>query len=491
MKLLFTIAIWCISVVSLAQPSLLNMTEIPLENTLSYYQFFHKKGNSYSLLVREIHEIGENPVLRYYQLNKALEIVQQSFYPLSENTEIAFADENRDNIFILLKKNGLTYELLVLDKLTSDFESPQIIMPANTQISHLLATEDALFIGGKTRDKTTAYKLPFNANKFQILFHHLNRQTNIKALQYHNDAKVVSFLMEVSHGNDIEAYLINQYQKNGDLLYNVSVPTPNSYRMVETKLKVLDAKNSILVGTYSQNIASQENVMGLFSINIKEKNIIDTKFYNLGRVDNFFTYLPEKQAGKNKRRIDKASAKMQPIKTRLTLLLDNLQVIDNNVLLSGNSFTKIKKADRSHSFKYLNTFLTCFDQKGRLLWNNTLTYPNEELTSSSPFLLTEASVISGTPFFIQKQQYIYRSKETQTKTYHNNITETYIHDGFLDINYKNLFYEQNMELSPNGDIFYFGVREKTPTSNLMNSKMYFFVEHLKALPESFISKGEN
>ncbi len=488
----FALLFCCLPIALVAQPSLQKLKQIPLKHPLKYHRFFYEEG-SYSLLVKEEHEVGENPILRYYQLSQDLEVEQQSFYPLDSSTEVVLAEENMKSIYILLKKEKSDHELLILDKRTSDFEVPNIALPASIQVSHLLATNKALFIGGKIKEKTTAYKLPLNSDKFQVLFYHLNQSSNLRALQHHKKSNTVSFLMETCgvSGMAIKFFLINQYYEDGTLMHNARVPTPINYRICEAKLLVLNRKNSMLVGTYSQAVFAKDNIVGFFSINLQEKDIVDTRFYDLSKVEHYFAYLSDKKADNLKKRISKAADKGRSIKTRLAIELSDLELKENKILLTGSSFHKIKNSDKTYSFEYLNSFITCFDAKGRLLWNNTLTYPKQQLITPSPFMLTEASMIDGQVFFIQKQQYIYRTMKAQQGTRYAKVQETYLNDGFLSVEEKNMFYEQHMDLLPNGQLLYFGIREQTLLNNIFNSQTYFFVEQIEALPQQLFSKGEN
>ena len=491
MKLFTFFTACCIPFFLYSQPSLLEVKEIPLNNELTYYQFFHEENDRYGLLVRETNAITETPVLRYYQLGTTLAVKSQGVFPLDRDVEVVMAKENTYNIFILLKKERGGYEILQLDKFASEFEQTDIEVPSSMEISHFLATDQALFIGGITKGKTTAYKLRLNSKKFQVLFHHLNQQTKINALQYHKDVGVVSFLMEKSRDFSIDHYLVNQHHANGDLLYTASVTLPINYRAGEAKLVVLNQKNCMLLGTYSQAVIAKENAMGFFSIKLKEKEVVGSRFYNLGRVDNYFAFIPQKKELKLKKRIEKAAVKNKSIKTGINIVLDEPQITEGRVLLEGSSFYKIKNTDKTLSFEYLNTFLACFDQKGRLLWNNTMVYPNEHLKTSSPFLLTEACLINGEAFFIQKQQYIYRSKIVHSRERDPNVNHTYLKDGFLSTDYKNVFYDQHMSLNDNGLLLYFGIREKTPKNNILNSQLYFFIEKIEAVPRPLLSKEIN
>ena len=489
MKLLPLLLSIVISHFAFSQPSLMNVKEIPLANSLSYHQFFYGKGDTYSLLAREQLDFVQESTLNYYKINSQLEITKESNFALSEYIDVALATENINHIYILLKDAANNYSVSVLNKETGKFTSSNIDFKQSVEIEQMLATEDALFFGGNIEGKAIAYKSLFNSTEPQVLYYHVNEHVRLKKLQFHAEVGIVSYLLESGSELESRAFFINQFRKDGELIYNLKVPTPLHYRISDAKYLVKNDKSSILIGTYSLAINAGNNVTGLFSVNLKEREIVNTHFYDIGRLDHFFAYLPEKMADKKINRLKKASSKMRPLKTDIYIELDELEIVGNRILLQGSSFKKIKNYDKSYDFEYLNTFLAGFDEKGRLLWNNTMTYPNEKLKTNSPFLLTEASMINGKVFFIQKQQYIYRSKVSQAGVYNKKISETFINDGFFSKNFRNQFYYQKLHLTDYGNLLYFGLKEVLPKADIMNSKLMFFIEIIEANPAKLISKG--
>jgi|GEM_PF-6045435 len=491
MKLLHLLFSLTFSYLAFSQPSLLNLKEIPLDNSLSFYQFFHEKGNTYSLLAREQVDSGHESILKYYKINSQLEITKESYLYVNESVDIELATENTTHIYVLLKDVSDKYSITALNKDTGSFTSTNITFQQSVELEQMLATEDALFLGGYIEGKAVGYKSLFDSIEPQVLYYQVNENIRLKRLQFHSEVGIVSFLLETGNELESRAYYINQFKANGELLYNLKVPTPLHYRITDAKLLVKDNKSSILIGTYSLAVNAGDNITGLFSINLKEREIANTHFYNLGKLKNFFAYLPEKAADKKINRLEKASSNVRPIKTDIYIELEDLEIASNRILLQGNSFRSIKNYNKSHDYEYLNTFLAGFDFKGRLLWNNTLTYPNEKLISSSPVSLTAASLLNKNIFFIQKQQYIYRSKLSEAGVYNEQINETYINDGFFSKDFKNYFYFQKLHLTDYGNLLYFGLKEVIPMADLMNSKLVFFVELIEANPAKLISKGAN
>ena len=466
------------------------MNEIPLQDNMEYYKFVQLGNDNFALVLKEYHELGMNPVIRVFILNESLEITNQNFYPVSENTEVVEVVANTENVLILIKEEK-TYQLVDVDINTIEFNQLETELPENFEISLLALTDYVVFIGGKMDGKSTGYKYNFKLKKSDILFHHLRENTTLKSIEINKDEKVASFILQSGNEGLVNYIYLNNYDLEGKILFNAKVPTPLGYKVSDFRIGAIDKSSFLIVGEYSLTFRPDENVAGIFSIKLKEREIESSRFYDLSKLKNFFEYLPEKDAIKLRRKISKTSAYMRNIKTKISVEIQKFKRQDKVFMLQASCFKKTKTLQKNYKYEYLNTIALGFDDAGRMIWDNSITYPNENLIAFEPFLLTEAEYYNKNVFFIQKRQYIYRYKHSNAGTYTSEIKERYIHDGFLDIQIKNIFYDQNLMITEDGNMLYYGVREFCYKDDLINSNKNFFIEKIEVNPRQLLTKGEN
>ncbi|UZR95886.1 hypothetical protein [Chondrinema litorale] len=474
-----------------AQPNLTTLKEIPLQENMEFYQFIKFDDGNYALVLKEYHDLGKNPVLRVYLIDDELEIKSQNFYPVSPNTQIANVTNNSTNIIILLNDES-KYTLINIDyNDSSEFNELNVDFPEKLDITHLAVSEFTVFFGGIMEGKTTGYKFDMENETTDILFHHIRESTTIKSIELNKNKNVASFVLQSGNETSIQNIYLNNYDSHGRILFNTKVSIPLGYNISDFRLGVIDQSSYLIVGEYSLTYRPDENVAGFFSMKLKERDIESSRFYDLSRLKSFYKYLPEKDEMKQRKRLSKASAKMQTIKTKIDVELQKFEQYDKRFMLLASSFEKAKTLDKSYKYTYLNTVALGFDEAGRMVWDNAITYPNENLSNFTPFMLTDAEYYQKNVFFIQKRQYIYRYKNSDAGSYSSNIKEVYLNDGFLDVKLSNVFFEEKVELTGDGNMLYYGVREVCDKKDLINSSKYFFIEKIEANPRPLLTKGEN
>ncbi len=473
-----------------AQPKLTTVKEIPLQENMEFYQLVKFEDGNFALVLKEYHDLGMNPVIRVYLLDDELEVVSQNFYPVSQNTEIVKVASNSSNVAILLNDEN-TYKLIDIAYSDSEFNELNVDFPEKLEVSHLAMSEFTVFFGGVMDGKTTGYKYDLENKTTDILFHHIRETTTIKSIDLNKGKNVASFVLQSGNETSIKNIYLNNYDSRGRILFNTKVSIPLGYNISDFRLGIIDQSSYLIVGEYSLTYRPDENVAGFFSMKLKERDVESTRFYDLSRLKSFYKYLPEKDEMKQRKRLSKASAKMLSIKTKIDVELQKFEQYDKRFMLLASSFEKTKTLDKNYKYDYLNTVALGFDEAGRMVWDNAITYPNENLSTFEPFMLTDAEYYQKNVFFIQKRQYIYRYKNSDAGSYSSDIKEVFLNDGFLDIKLSNVFFEERVELTKDGNMLYYGVREVCNKQDLINSKKYFFIEKVEANPRPLLTKGEN
>ncbi len=197
---------------------------------------------------------------------------------------------------------------------------------------------------------------------------------------------------------------LNHYDLQGNSKASLELKTNNNKRKLNTaKLLSLNNSSEVIIGTYNNKVkgynanaannAFQENSSGIYFTKVVNGMQKDITFYNFSALKNFYSSLNNKQAFRMKKKEIRKKAKGEEMSFEYSLLLHDIIVRNDQLIfiaeayypeyheVSYNTYDSYGRPITStytvfDGYRYTNAIIVCFDNDGKLLWDNSFEMSN-------------------------------------------------------------------------------------------------------------------
>jgi hypothetical protein len=180
------------------------------------------------------------------------------------------------------------------------------------------------------------------------------------------------------------------FDENGEILKNATLSPDQKFNFLYGRSTTFDDNLQFILGTYS--LGNSNYSRGIYIAKLDEEGREEINHYNFGDLNNFFSYMKAKRQDRIKKRIARRKIKGKNVKFNYRLLVhDVIEKEGKYIMLAEayyprytnsnyfygpgfNSFGRSRGDMQSMYFdgyKYTHAVVLGFDQKGKLLWDNS------------------------------------------------------------------------------------------------------------------------
>ncbi len=197
---------------------------------------------------------------------------------------------------------------------------------------------------------------------------------------------------------------LNQYDLSGRKMSSIELNTQDNKRKLNTaKLLSVNDSTKLVIGTYNNKVkgyganaannAFMESSSGVFFTKVVNGIQKSISFYNFSNLKSFYASLTDRKAFRMKKMEIRKKAQGKEISLNYSLLLHDIIVRNNQFIFIAEayypeyhnvSYTTYDAYGRpttsSYSvfdgYRYTNAVIACFDDEGKLLWDNSFELTN-------------------------------------------------------------------------------------------------------------------
>jgi hypothetical protein len=315
----------------------------------------------------------------------------QADFPLKfENYEYSFYD----NHYYLLYYNNHDGKYNLLDLNVNDFTTKIqegilakglrlneiIAMDGNVFISALSKREQSIFVLNATTNKVL-HVVPKELTDLKITYIDMQRVDNIL------DQKEMVYKYKVCEKEGCD-YLMLRFDNNGNQIGNFFfLPKADADKeLTSISLSKLSTDQYLSTGTYS--VAKSKKANGIYIAHVNNSKVEFINYYNFLDLNNFTSYLSEKQQNKIEKKKDKKAASGEELNLSYNVSVHDITVQDGEYFFLGEFYYPtyrtetytVMGANGSMStvsrqvfdgYQYTHSCVAGFDMSGKLIWSNT------------------------------------------------------------------------------------------------------------------------
>jgi hypothetical protein len=215
---------------------------------------------------------------------------------------------------------------------------------------------------------------------------------NINIDTFNNTLDVITHTFTSKRNLDL---IINEYTLNGDLINSLAINNDQKNTLYASQLIPVGKNKKFLIGTYTNKVPGKNelensniSVAGFYFVEILNNKQQEIKFYNILDFKNLNTSLKGKEIHKlRKKAKNKKDGKDISIDYRL--LVHDVIYLDEKFIIPSEAFyPEYRTVSRMYydyygrpmpqtytvfeGYKYYNANVFCVDEKGNLLWDNSI-----------------------------------------------------------------------------------------------------------------------
>ena len=275
--------------------------------------------------------------------------------------------------------------------------------------SEFHVTDRAVLIGGYFNRVPVVLHYSLVSQQSKVLPGLFNESGELTQVKTYRDG---SFDVLISARNYLKqrTVWIKNYGPEGELLRNLALNPEEQRHLIFGRAMKTDQNMQLVAGVYGTR--SAEFSRGMFIASIDPSGMEQIRYYNFADLENFFKYMKAKREKRVKSRIDRKKVKGKRIRFNYRFLVHELIPYNDNFILLGEAFyPKYITTDRNYGgfftpfvqpgmitqngrifdgYYYTHAVVMCFDQRGKLLWDNSFEINDVKTFTLDQFVKIEA-----------------------------------------------------------------------------------------------------
>lgn len=249
-------------------------------------------------------------------------------------------------------------------------------------------TEKAALIGGYYNQVPVVLYFSFVTQRSKILPGLLNESGELTQVKVFEDG-TFDVLISARNYKKQQTVWIKSYDAEGDLQSNYALDPEENKHLIFARAMKTDENVQLIAGVYGGR--NSEYSRGLFLASVDPSGLQQLRYYNYGDLENFFRYMKAKREKRVKDRIERRKIMGKRIRFSYRFLVHEIVPYKNQYVLLGEAFyPRYKSVDPSYGFftggsqyssirngrifdgySYTHAVVMGFDEKGKLLWDNS------------------------------------------------------------------------------------------------------------------------
>lgn len=375
---------------------ILQPSRVEFEVGLSDREFYVVSAEDRGLLVVQETSIrGQDGYLWYlHLLDTGLNEVWKKQIIVKYGTTFLGHDFNRTDFILLFSAHEYNTDEMLAYKISLDGEEItthefSTVLPLT--LSHFEVLGNGLIFGGESNGRPAIVFYDLRTKRPKVLPGIYNNKSSIIAIETSDKFGMFSVLVSEKTQTKDFSITIKVFSIQGEVIYSSTLKT-------ELEKSLIDAvstnfKNGIqyVAGTYANR--NTDRSLGFYLAGVHKGHQLFIKYHPYADLENFFSYLKEKQAGRMKKRIERKKIKGKRIKLNYRLLVHDIIRRDDEYILIGEAYYP-KYSSSSYSsgalydpfmmsnqaantsqrllgYQYTHAVVVGFNDRGDIIWDNS------------------------------------------------------------------------------------------------------------------------
>jgi|AntAceMinimDraft_17_1070374.scaffolds.fasta_scaffold37210_1 hypothetical protein len=431
--LLFFLVLITISNLLLAQDNKLLRVEIEAKSGSDSYKIipFGKKG---VVLFYESNEINNSNNKKWfftlYDINFK-QVWSKEFLVSLRRMNFTEFDYDKDFIYLFFKKSyknsqKTDFQILKLEVDNGSIKEINGQVKSKVVLTKFKVIGNTAFIGGRTQPKQiqSCLQICFSITLIPLI-------TGLNIIKYHPALYAINLLSgnikEINKRYKGQAYIenlqadkkrniinvsiknyiprnhnimhINEYDPEGNELNSIILKVMDNKRKLNTgKIVSVSENEKLIIGTYNNKtkalkanpafVGFNENSTGIYFAKIINNQQKFINFYNFSEFKTFYNYINQKRAFKIKKKAKRKELKGKELSFDYQLLVhDIIHKNGQNIMIAEAYYPEYHTVYYTNydyygrpmtssynifdGYRYTNAIIACFDENGKLLWDNS------------------------------------------------------------------------------------------------------------------------
>lgn len=362
--------------------------ELPLERN-DYYEVMPSQEDGI-FLYRRLYATSDDKI-EIIKLDTAFNVNWKGYLSVDKRMLLMAKRAVRGQFFLLLRQPDVKRNNMQLFAVSQDngaYINYQIrnfipFGPTEFQI-----TEKAALIGGYYNQVPVVLYFSFVTQRSKILPGLLNESGELTQVKVFEDG-TFDVLISARNYKKQQTVWIKSYDAEGDLQSNYALDPEENKHLIFARAMKTDENVQLIAGVYGGR--NSEYSRGLFLASVDPSGLQQLRYYNYGDLENFFRYMKAKREKRVKDRIERRKIMGKRIRFSYRFLVHEIVPYKNQYVLLGEAFyPRYKSVDPSYGFftggsrysnirngrifdgySYTHAVVMGFDEKGKLLWDNS------------------------------------------------------------------------------------------------------------------------
>ncbi len=297
------------------------------------------------------------------------------------------------------------------------------------QLTEFEVTGSAAIYGGYYNYRPVVMHYDFEERKTKVLRAIYNNRTQLVQVKVHEDDSYSIVTTERTKDRR-NTLAVKSYDPNGELSLNSILEPGDGRNFIFGRSTKSNIDNQVLAGTYSNHRTTYSR--GLFIANVAEDGSQNINYYDYGELENFFSYMKARRQERVKNRILRKKVKGKTARFSYRLIVHDIIKHGDKYIMLGEAFypkyshyygtgpagsnAPFTLGSQGNllleGYRYTHAVVIGFDEKGKLLWDNS--FEITDVLSPSVDQFVNASVQDDKIVLLYLHENVVRSKIIQS-----------------------------------------------------------------------------
>lgn len=330
-----------------------------------------------------------------YRLDTALNQVWRLDISVEFGHTFLGYDFNGESFFLLFGKNEYKQEemeVIKVDRDGGEANGYQINTVLPLTLSHFETVGHSLIFGGESSSRPVVVYYNLDEKKPKVLPGVYNNKSRIVDIVTNDEFGVFTVVLnERTITKDI-TLSIKMFTKEGRPIYNTALKSEYEKSLIDGVPTTFDGGVQYIAGTYSNR--NMEVSRGLYLAKIEKGEQQFIKYHSYADLENFFSYLDDKQEQKMNRKVEKKKMSGKEAKLNYRMMIHDIVKRDDEYVLIGEvyypKYTTSTTIPTGYSggyggrnstppttnvkvleYKFTHAVLVSFNDQGDVIWDNS------------------------------------------------------------------------------------------------------------------------
>ena len=345
-------------------------------------------------LYQQLLDISEDRI-QIARLDTALNRQWSGYLPVPKNYVLAGTRAHQGKLHMIFRFRDYTRAslyLFVIQPESGHFDQYEIRSYIPFAPSEFQVSGSSVLLGGYFNRIPLVLHFSMATQKSKVLPGMFNEAGELTQIRCYDDG-TFDVLISALNMKRQRTIWIKNYDTEGNLSRQFALDPGDKHLIFGRSIK-LEGDMQIVAGVYGTH-RSTEFARGIFVSSVDPSGIEHTRYYNFADLDNFFKYMRAKREQRVKERIERRKVKGKKIRFNYRFLVHEIVPYNDQYVLLGEAFyPRYHSIDRGpygaaffapmgggssvirngrifDGYYYTHAVVMGFDQKGKVLWDNS------------------------------------------------------------------------------------------------------------------------